>query len=706
MTIVEFPRGPADYELINPLQAKAVKLRGYTNNNKSYSEAKNAIQKGYTDPAFIGLTTQEIQQHLKTGGWVGLVVPAGYIVVDVDDKDEGQFVLELLQAADYHFHAIESPRGYQFIFQDSELIKQQVNDVVSLLGVKVDYRLGGKGYIVAPAYNTKKRNWIHVNSEELTPMPFFFGNMGKQKKNHFYFDFPLMEPGRNNALYRWGCKLVEYGIDKEKIYEILSAIGKYGSDPPYPENELNKVYSQVYKQEPSGKGSYHINVPGAAGQDWEKQLRKGINEKTGKEYIIKCGENAELIIKNCFRDILAFDEFRRVEVIRKDLPWRKKEFPHKTYESWTGADDARLRHWFETKWNFNSRPLVQDAFIEVARQNSFHPIKEYLEAQTWDGVKRVETFFIDYLGADNSPYIREVTRKWFTAAVARIYEPGCKFDYMPVLVGAQGAGKSSTIAKLADGWFSDSLRNFDNKEAGEHLQSAWIFEIAELAAMRKNEIEVIKAFLSKTEDMYRIAYDRMVSRFLRQCVFIGTTNTIDFLQDQTGNRRFLPISVNVEQRKYNPFTELSETIISQLWAESLELYKQGEPLFLDMSIEEDARQIQEGHTAVDPRSGIVQRYLDMLLPYDWETMKPYQRYNYFLGPSQPGTIPRDRVCAMEIWTECFGKKQEDMRPYDAKPINNMLRALEWVERKQGRTIFTHYGKQTTFLKNSRSLLSD
>ena len=216
--------------------------------------------------------------------------------------------------------------------------------------------------------------------------------------------------------------------------------------------------------------------------------------------------------------------------------------------------------------------------------------------------------------------------------------------------------------------------------------------------MRKNEIEVIKAFLSKTEDMYRVAYDRAVSHFPRKCVFIGTTNTIDFLQDQTGNRRFLPITVDGEKRKYNPFTELTDEIVSQLWAESLALYKQGEPLFLDNSIEDDARQIQEKHTTIDPRQGIVQNYLDMLLPPNWKTMKPYQRHNYFLSPQSPGVEPRQKVCALEIWVECFGKNQEDMKPHEAKPINNMIRNLGWIEREQGRTKFTHYGKQTTFLR--------
>ena len=247
----------------------------------------------------------------------------------------------------------------------------------------------------------------------------------------------------------------------------MSVLGRFGCDPPISDSEIRKIHSSMSTKEPS-RELFNVTVldPNKTDQSWRDKLEYGFSEKKG-EFLLKNGRNAELIIKNCFRNILAYDAFQYREVIKGDLPWRGREIPRNTYESWTGADDARLRHWFETRWNFNSRLLIQDAFQEVARQNSFHPIKEYLESHTWDGVKRVESFFIDYLGANDTPYIREVTRKWFAAAVTRIYEPGCKFDYMPVLVGAQGVGKSSTIAKIARGWFSDSLRNFDNKEGGE-----------------------------------------------------------------------------------------------------------------------------------------------------------------------------------------------------------------------------------------------
>ncbi len=237
---------------------------------------------------------------------------------------------------------------------------------------------------------------------------------------------------------------------------------------------------------------------------------------------------------------MAYDAFGNAEVIRKPLPWRDLERPHKEYEPWLGADDKRLQHWFSKVHKINSTKTIQNAFTEVVHRNAFHPIKAYIESHQWDGLSRIETVFIDYLGAEDTHYTRQVTRKMLLAAVAQLYRPGCKFDEMLVLVGPQGAGKSSLLAKLGRDWFSDSLRTFENKEAGEHLQAGWIFEIGELSAMKKSEVDEVKAFLSKTEDRYRVAYDRQVSEFPRKCVFFGTTNTRDFLRDETGNRRFGP----------------------------------------------------------------------------------------------------------------------------------------------------------------------
>ncbi len=427
--------------------------------------------------------------------------------------------------------------------------------------------------------------------------------------------------------------------------------------------------------------------------DWMAKLERN---KKDPRIILANAANVELILSNGdFNDILAYDAFKNTEVIRGSLPWRKKEWPRAEYEPWLGADDRRLQHHLGKKYNIKSAETIKNALTEVVHQNTFHPIKSYLDEQHWDGIARLDTLFIDYLGAENTAYVRAVTRKMFVAAIKRIYEAGCKFDYMLVLVGPQGAGKSSILAKMGRQWFSDSLKTFDSKEAGEHLQGAWIIEIGELAAMKKAEVDEIKQFLSKESDRYRVAYDRMVTDFPRKCVFFGTTNNNNFLQDTTGNRRFWPVTVDPNRRAKNHFTELTESVIGQIWAEALSLYMGGEPLELDDQLYTEAQSMQERHMDTDPREGLIMEYLETPLPEDWADKDEYDRKEYLRTPT--GSIPRTRVCAAEIWVECLDSQLKFFKPWDAKAICDILRRLpDWRERNPEKTRFKIYGQQKTF----------
>ncbi len=427
--------------------------------------------------------------------------------------------------------------------------------------------------------------------------------------------------------------------------------------------------------------------------DWMAKLER--NKKNPK-IILPNARNVELILSHgVFQDVMAYDAFKNAEVIRGPLPWRKRERPRAEYEPWLGADDRRLQHYIGKTYNIKSAETIKNALTEVVHSNTFHPVKAYLEEQFWDGEARLDQLFIDYLGAEDTPYVRAVTRKMFVAAIKRIYEPGCKFDYMLVLVGPQGAGKSSLLAKMGKQWFSDSLKTFESKEAGEHLQGAWIIEIGELAAMKKAEIDDIKQFLSKESDRYRVAYDRMVSDFPRKCVFFGTTNNTNFLQDATGNRRFWPVTVDPEKRTKNHFIELTEAVVGQVWAEALSLYRAGAPLELDASTFADAQKAQEKHMTSDPREGLIVEYLETPLPEDWNDMDEYQRREYLRKPT--GDIQRTRVCAAEIWVECLESPLKQLKPWESKAICDILRRLpDWKERDPEKTRFTLYGKQKTF----------
>jgi putative DNA primase/helicase len=413
---------------------------------------------------------------------------------------------------------------------------------------------------------------------------------------------------------------------------------------------------------------------------WKDQL--DVHPKTGAPF--PTAKNVELILRNgSFRDILAYDAFGNTEVIRGPLPWRERVRPLGAYEPWLGADDRRMMHWFGKNYKIKGESTMRNAFTEVTHSNTFHPIKEYIESYSWDGVERIETLFIDYLGAADTHYVRQVSRKMLIAAIKRLYDPGCKFDEMLVFIGPQGAGKSSLLAKLGRKWFSDSLRSFENKEAGEHLQSAWIFEIGELSAMKKSEVEEVKAFLSKTEDRYRVAFDRIVSDFPRKCVFFGTTNTRDFLRDTTGNRRFWPVDIHPELKKYNHWIHLTDDLVGQIWAEALSLYKAGESLELDEEAREEAKRQQASHMETDPREGIIQEWLESPIEDEW-------------GSQSEEAMMHTRVCASQVWVECLHNKKGSMRPWEAKEICDILRRIPGWEEVKGRVRVPNYGQQTAF----------
>jgi len=412
--------------------------------------------------------------------------------------------------------------------------------------------------------------------------------------------------------------------------------------------------------------------------NWTTKLEN--HHKTGLP--LPTAGNIELLLTHGpWWGVLAYDSFGNTEVLRKDLPWRDRSRVGKKYEPWLGSDDKRLQHWFAKVYRINSTKLIQNAFTEVVHKFEFHPIKAYLESNVWDGVTRAEHVFITYLGAADNHYVRQVTRKMLLAAVKRLYVPGCKFDQMLVLIGPQGAGKSSILAKLGREWFSDSLRTFENKEAGEHLQAGWIFEIGELSALKKSEVEEVKAFLSKTEDRYRVAYDRQVSDFPRKCIFFGTTNTKDFLRDTTGNRRFWPVEVNPEKAELSHWDHLTDELVGQIWAEVLSWFNADETLEVDNEAREEAERQQALHTELDTREGIIQEWLDS------EETDFMERTSGQL---------KSRVCVAQIWAECLNNKKGSIRTWEAKEIMDIMRQMPgWKERK-GKAKIPGYGVQRVF----------
>lgn len=418
---------------------------------------------------------------------------------------------------------------------------------------------------------------------------------------------------------------------------------------------------------------------------WKEDLRF-----TEKGSLVQNIENTVLILQNDQRlaGCLAFDEMNHNIVVKKDLPWRAVD----GVSQWVDSDDASLRYFLEKSYGIGGKDRIFDAVNVVSMEHKFHPVREYLDSCTWDGVPRVDTLLIDYLGAEDDEYVRAVTRKALVAAVARVFKPGIKFDYMLTIRGRQGLGKSAIISKLGGEWFSDSFTTMQGKDAYEQVQGVWIMEVGELAGMRKAEAETIKLYISKQVDRYRPAYGRRLQEFPRQCIFIGTTNESQFLRDTTGNRRFWIVNTpNTPKRDL--WKELTGDTIRKVWAEAVCLYKKGESLFLSRSLEEKARQIQAGYEEENPKVGIVVEYLERRLPSGWDKMDVYARRQWLESDAQ-GTEKRSTVCTVEIWAEALNGNPDKLDRYAAKEIRDILETLpEWKYKGADRRTIKPYGRQ-------------
>lgn len=310
---------------------------------------------------------------------------------------------------------------------------------------------------------------------------------------------------------------------------------------------------------------------GSEDTDWQKRFQYEPRSTVLKNNLY----NITLILQNDpqLQNIVFNQQLDGME-IKGEVPWKHPS------KYWRDADDAQLISYVDSHYGTFSQRNYQIAVTKVADDRSYHPIREYLAAlPEWDGVPRVDTLLIDYLGAEDNSYVRAVTRKTLCAAVRRVQEPGVKFDTMLVLNGPQGIGKSTLISRLAGEWFSDSLNLSDTKDktAAEKLQGYWILEIGELAGLRKAEVETLRSFLSRQNDIYRAAFGRRATPHPRQCIFFGTTNAESgYLRDTTGNRRFWPVKTPGGGVKHS--WELTNEDISQIWAEVLVLVENGEKL--------------------------------------------------------------------------------------------------------------------------------
>ncbi len=353
------------------------------------------------------------------------------------------------------------------------------------------------------------------------------------------------------------------------------------------------------------------------------------------------------------------------------LPWNKSD----KLREWTNIDSEYLIYYIETYYLIGADKKILSALEIVADTNKFNPFIDMLNDTQWDGVNRIDNLLTDYLGIVKNEYSVQCIRLLMLAVISRAFCPGTKYDYVLVLSGPQGIGKSTFFMKLCcnEDWYLENLRSIDKgKEAAEQIQGKLIVELNELLAI-KGALEGVKSFVTAKSDDYRGAYARESEKRYRTCVFVGTTNNSQYLEDKTGNRRFLPLecgSVPVTKTLFADDDMLRQEFM-QAWAEAYQIYLSGKfSLTLPKSLSEYVEKLQKDFEVDEPLIGIIQKFLD--------------------------TYEDDYVCNKIITSKTMGIENPDR-----KTLNNITdimnnKIVGW--KKEGTHRFKGIGQQKCYVR--------
>lgn len=457
------------------------------------------------------------------------------------------------------------------------------------------------------------------------------------------------------------------------------------------------------------------------------------------------------------RGLVGYNQFQDTYALLKKAPWHSDN--NFAGGQWRDADTAELRGYIRRNYaELKDKEGIEDTVVHFANQNAFHPVKQYFyNLPRWDGTKRAENLLKEFLGADDTPQVSEVTLNWLLAAVARIFRPGCRYQTALVLHGNQGIGKSYLPERLGGQWYSAMIDNVSDPHAVDALQNCWIGEFKEMAAMRKEDVNQIKSFIERGADNRRKPYERHATNTPRHCVFVVTVNDEGFLRDQTGNRRFLVVHCN--RPKFSYVEGLTDEYIAQLWAEVFQIFNTelkdlsdnelGKRLELRPETKIAMEAIAEKYVQDDDMTAEIKAHLEKSIPEQiiWKLLPKDARRKFFVdgkitieegdldamfktksGKITPqkqaefdaakvecesvrrvfkttsdGQMPlfltfygreqRNHICAAEIYHECFANGDKRKQMYRIQEILSKLDGWQLGDRNELRRVDPEYPEQ-------------
>lgn len=560
------------------------------------------------------------------------------------------------------------------------------NSVNSELGV--DIRCEG-GYVVAPPSETPAGRYEFEQHPDDYELAVADGNVlafvdwvkGRKGGDRERYELPeaIAKGGRNDELYRYGASLRAKSVPAVEIMRELARANAERCRPPLPGAEVDAIANSV------------LALADGYSDEVRAEVAKKAEPVEARAFIdFDCDGrgNPRQTVYNCKLAIegdpalagrFAYDLMQRAETVLCPVPWDGGEGERPVRDD----DVVQLLGYMEHAHGLTKKQAVDDAVTAVCRDHSHNPLTDLLDTleAAWDGVKRIDKALTTCLGAQYNDYNAAVSRLMLVAGAARAYEPGCKYDYMPVLIGRQGLGKSHFLRRLAlrEEWFVDGLDSVEGKEAVERCQGAWLVEIAELVATKRaKDVRGVKSFITTRTDTIREAYAHRKTKLPRTFTLVGTTNDATFLTDSTGNRRFLPVECGELGALVDIFDDAaSRGYFAQLWGEAAHVWKEGHPkLTLPKRLEEIAVAAQLQHTEDDPRVGMVRGYIESLPEGAW-------------------------VCVPQVCEQALGMERRDWRDNkrnsnDVATIMRNTGLLSRESRIRHATEGQAYGKQMCF----------